>query len=77
MSVMFFLHIGGQGDYSGKVSLAEAKSTFLQINEFLLMVQLQENHLLVMIPETLSSSLNHWLTPAWPLPWVLWEFPNV
>lgn len=83
----------------GKVSLAEAKSIWalLQINEFLLMVVLQEkehtpkllgfcgdlyvtervghsslyrlkvpHYLQAFIPEALSSSLNHWLAPAWP-----------
>lgn len=83
----------------GKVSLAEAKSIWalLQINEFLLMVALQEkehtpkllgfcgdlyvtervghsslyrlevpSYLQALVPEALSSSLNHWLAPAWP-----------
>lgn len=83
----------------GKVSLAEAKSIWalLQINEFLLMVALQEkehtpkllgfcgdlyvtervghsslyrlevpHYLQALVPEALSSSLNHWLAPAWP-----------
>uniref|UniRef100_G3PTR6 Divergent protein kinase domain 1B n=1 Tax=Gasterosteus aculeatus aculeatus TaxID=481459 RepID=G3PTR6_GASAC len=83
----------------GKVSLAEAKSIWalLQINEFLLMVALQEKehaprllgfcgdlyvtehvghsslyrlevplYLQPLVPEALSSSLNHWLAPAWP-----------
>ncbi|KAF3849332.1 hypothetical protein F7725_015829 [Dissostichus mawsoni] len=74
-----------------KVSLAEAKSIWalLQINEFLLMVALQEkehtpscwvsvetcislywlevpHYLQALVPEALSSSLNHWLAPAWP-----------
>lgn len=82
-----------------KVSLAEAKSIWalLQINEFLLMVALQDKehtpkllgfcgdlyvtervahsslyklevpqYLKALVPETLSSSLNHWLAPAWP-----------
>lgn len=83
----------------GKVSLAEAKSIWalLQINEFLLMVVLQEkehtpkllgfcgdlyvtervghsslyrlevpHYLQALVPEALSSSLNHWLAPSWP-----------
>ncbi|KAF6721113.1 Protein FAM69B [Oryzias melastigma] len=83
----------------GKVSLAEAKSIWalLHINEFLLMVALQEkehtpkllgfcgdlyvtelvghsslyrlevpHYLKAVVPEALSSSLNHWLAPAWP-----------
>lgn len=83
----------------GKVSLAEAKSIWalLQINEFLLMVVLQEkehtpkllgfcgdlyvtervghsslyrlevpHYLQALVPEALSSNLNHWLAPAWP-----------
>uniref|UniRef100_UPI0037E899C8 divergent protein kinase domain 1B n=1 Tax=Semicossyphus pulcher TaxID=241346 RepID=UPI0037E899C8 len=83
----------------GKVSLAEAKSIWalLQINEFLLMVALQEkehtakllgfcgdlyvtervghsslyrleipHYLQALVPEALSSSLNHWLAPSWP-----------
>ncbi|KAK7896093.1 hypothetical protein WMY93_021418 [Mugilogobius chulae] len=83
----------------GKVSLAEAKSIWalLQINEFLLMVALQEkehtpkllgfcgdlyvteqvghsslyrvevpHYLQALVPEALSSSLNHWLAPTWP-----------
>lgn len=82
-----------------KVSLAEAKSIWalLQINEFLLMVALQEkehtpkllgfcgdlyvtepvghsslyklevpHYLKAVVPEALSSNLNHWLAPAWP-----------
>uniref|UniRef100_A0A8C6MH36 Divergent protein kinase domain 1B n=1 Tax=Nothobranchius furzeri TaxID=105023 RepID=A0A8C6MH36_NOTFU len=82
-----------------KVSLAEAKSIWalLHINEFLLMVALQEkehtpkllgfcgdlyvtervshsslyklevpHYLQTIIPEALSSSLNHWLAPSWP-----------
>uniref|UniRef100_A0AAV2ITJ6 EF-hand domain-containing protein n=1 Tax=Knipowitschia caucasica TaxID=637954 RepID=A0AAV2ITJ6_KNICA len=83
----------------GKVSLAEAKSIWalLQINEFLLMVALQEkehtpkllgfcgdlyvteivghsslyrievpHYLQALVPEALSSGLNHWLAPTWP-----------
>uniref|UniRef100_A0A1A8CQ87 Family with sequence similarity 69, member B n=1 Tax=Nothobranchius kadleci TaxID=1051664 RepID=A0A1A8CQ87_NOTKA len=82
-----------------KVSLAEAKSIWalLHIDEFLLMVALQEkehtpkllgfcgdlyvtervshsslyklevpHYLQTIIPEALSSSLNHWLAPSWP-----------
>lgn len=82
-----------------KVSLAEAKSIWalLHINEFLLMVALQEKehtpkllgfcgdlyvtervghsslyrlevpqYLQALVPEALTSSLNHWLAPAWP-----------
>ncbi|XP_008401639.1 divergent protein kinase domain 1B isoform X2 [Poecilia reticulata] len=83
----------------GKVSLAEAKSIWalLHINEFLLMVALQEkehtpkllgfcgdlyvtervshsslyrlevpHYLEAVVPEALSSGLNHWLAPSWP-----------
>ncbi|XP_017286750.1 divergent protein kinase domain 1B [Kryptolebias marmoratus] len=83
----------------GKVSLAEAKSIWalLHINEFLLMVALQEKehtpkllgfcgdlyvtervshsslywlevpvYLQAVVPEALSSGLNHWLAPSWP-----------
>ncbi|PWA26482.1 hypothetical protein CCH79_00001101 [Gambusia affinis] len=83
----------------GKVSLAEAKSIWalLHINEFLLMVALQEkehspkllgfcgdlyvtervshsslyrlkvpHYLETVVPEALSSGLNHWLAPSWP-----------
>ncbi|XP_028830473.1 divergent protein kinase domain 1B [Denticeps clupeoides] len=84
----------------GKVSLAEAKSVWalLQINEFVLMVALQEREhtprllgfcgdlyvtepvahtalyslevppsLRPLVPEALSSTLNRWLSPTWPL----------
>lgn len=83
----------------GKVTLAEAKSVWalLQINEFLLMMALQDkehtpkllgfcgdlyvtervghsslyrlevpSYLRALVPDALSSSLNHWLAPSWP-----------
>lgn len=83
----------------GKVSLSEAKSIWalLQINEFLLMVALQEkehtpkllgfcgdlyvtegvghstlyrlevpHYMQAVIPQALSTGLNHWLAPSWP-----------